>query len=173
MGPILVRSADPEDKPERLRVTEQAWRAAYAEFIPSPLMEALFRGEVQESSSYAASRSGMPVRWLAETEGLVVGHIGFVCRQEEMREVGEISPLYVSPDYQGRGVGKMLLDVLEVHIREQNLPELWVFALKQGPAIGFYERQGFESVRSESLRIDETEFEVSAMRKILLDEPTL
>ncbi len=168
MGPILVRSADLTDKPERLRVTHQAWRAAYAQFMPSHLMEALFRGEVQESSSYAALRSGTPVRWLAETEGQVVGHIGFIRRQEGMRDVGEISPLYVSPDCQGQGIGNRLLEVLEGYVRELNLPELWVFALTQGPAIGFYERQGFEYVRSEWLRIDKTEFEVSAMRKILL-----
>ncbi len=173
MGPIFVRSAVPEDKPERVRVTQEAWRVAYAQFIPSELMEALFRGEVEESNSYSAARSGNPVRWLAETDGRIIAHIGFVYRKEEIGEVGEISPLYVSPDYQGRGVGKTLIDVLEVYVRELKLPELWVFGLVQGPAIGFYKRHGFEHMRSESLRVGETEFEVSAMRKILLYEPTL
>jgi len=167
MNSVQIRLAGPEDKPERLRVTQAAWRAAYSDFIPSSLMDALWKGEVQESSSYADSRVGDPVRWLAELDDFVVGHIGLVLRFENSIRVAEVSPLYVSPDCQGKGVGRILIETLESHVLELNLQEIWVFALTQGPAIGFYERQGFQFVRIESLTIGTTCFNVSAMRKIL------
>ncbi len=167
MAMVSFRRAVPEDKPERLRVTQEAWRAAYTEFMPASLMEALWKGEVHESSSYGAARVGEPVRWIAEVDGRVAGHVGLIRRMESDIEVGEVSPLYVSPDFQGLGIGKSLLGILEDYMGEIALAELWVFALAQGPAIPFYRRHGFEHIRLESLRIGNAEFEVSAMRKSL------
>lgn len=167
MSLITLRLACPDDKPERLRVTQAAWIDAYRTFLPLDLMEALWRGETEEWSSYAGARQGGPVRWVAESEGKMVGHIGLIARAEQSGEVGEISPLYIHPNAQGRGIGKILLRQAEASAREKRMPELWVFALEQGPGVPFYISQGFEFCRLESLNIGGRVFPVAGLRKSL------
>jgi GNAT superfamily N-acetyltransferase len=167
MSSITLRLARPDDKPDRLKVTQAAWIDAYREFMPVALMESLWRGEIQEWSSYAGARQGDPVRWVVEWEGKIVGHIGLIGRAEQAGEVGEISPLYIHPNAQGRGIGKILLRQAEAYARERWMPELWVFALEQGPGVPFYTRQGFELRRMESINIGERVFPVAGLRKSL------
>jgi ribosomal protein S18 acetylase RimI-like enzyme len=73
--------------------------------------------------------------WVAESEGLVVGYAAL--------GPGELEQLYVRPGYQGRGVGRLLLDQAKA-LEPQGLA-LWVFQ-RNTRARTFYEGHGFQLI---------------------------
>jgi ribosomal protein S18 acetylase RimI-like enzyme len=73
--------------------------------------------------------------WVAESEGQVVGYAAL--------GPGELEQLYVRPGYQGRGVGRMLLE--HAKTLEPRGIELWVFQ-RNTRARAFYEAHGFQPV---------------------------
>ena len=165
MGVVSLREAVLEDKPDRLKVTQAAWVDAYNAFMPVELMESLWNGDVDETSTYADAREGNTDRWVVELNGDIVGHVGLVTRREGNGLVGEISPLYVHPRAQGMGIGRQLLSRVESAAQAREFDSLWVFALEQGPAIAFYLRHGFAFRRQESLWIADRLFPVAALCK--------
>jgi putative acetyltransferase len=72
--------------------------------------------------------------WVAESDGRAVAFIAFA--------PGWVNHLYVAPDHQRRGLGRRLLDVAKASSASL---ELWAFEAN-GPAIAFYEREGFRVV---------------------------
>jgi GNAT superfamily N-acetyltransferase len=70
--------------------------------------------------------------WVAEEQGRVLGFAGL--------SPGWLDHLYVDSDYQGRGLGSML--VQHVKTLEPELLSLWVFQKNTG-ARRFYERHDF------------------------------
>jgi ribosomal protein S18 acetylase RimI-like enzyme len=58
--------------------------------------------------------------------------------------IGEIESLSVLPAYRGSGLGSVLLDRLETHLRERGVPDLVLGALPGNhDAIRLYERRGY------------------------------
>jgi GNAT superfamily N-acetyltransferase len=88
------------------------------------------------SSQAVCALSGHAGVWVYEEEGLVQG---VVCIDRTT-----IQALFVAPDRQGRGVGRMLLGVAEAAARRRGVAELQVPASLT--ALGFYERMGFRSL---------------------------
>lgn len=60
---------------------------------------------------------------------------------------GEVDAAFVDPLQQGRGIGRVLLDALEVNARAGGLERLFLSASLN--ALPFYERAGFVAVREE------------------------
>jgi putative acetyltransferase len=82
--------------------------------------------------------------WVAEADGRVVGFIAFA--------EGWVNHLYVTPEFQGQGIGKRLMAIA----KESNPSlQLWVFESNE-PAIAFYERQGFRTVERTDGSTNET-----------------
>ena len=73
---------------------------------------------------------------VAEENGLVVGTGAF--------EDDELKTVFVLPQYQGKGVGRQLLDALEHRARQLGLPSLRVPPSRT--SYGFYEKMGYAKV---------------------------
>lgn len=79
-----------------------------------------------------------------EREDRVAGFACYLYRARDfisLPEAGEVTGLYVLREYQGRGLGRMLLEACLRHIPRPNVA---LMVLKgNGQAIGFYEHMGF------------------------------
>jgi GNAT superfamily N-acetyltransferase len=69
--------------------------------------------------------------WVADVDGLVVGYIGF--------DADWINHLFVAPDFQGRGIGPLLLARA---LADERSRRLWTFQ-QNARARRFYEARGF------------------------------
>jgi len=127
MGEVRLRKARVEDVPRLHRLIN-----AYAErglMLPrslSVLYETLRDFTVAENDGHLAGAGALHIVW---------------------EDLAEIRALAVSPDYEGRGVGRRLVEEL---VREaEGMGIKRVFALTYQP--GFFERCGFRQVPKESL----------------------
>jgi len=62
-------------------------------------------------------------------------------------EYGEVKRMYVRPQFRGLGLGKVMLNHLAHHARDQGVGLLRLeTGIHQRAAIGLYERQGFQRI---------------------------
>jgi len=73
--------------------------------------------------------------------------------------VVEVQQLYVSTEFQRRGVGGLLLDHAVVEVRNRGIDGIWLSVWTQADwATGFYRKYGFESLGEIAFRLADTEF---------------
>lgn len=141
---IAVRPARTADLPGIRAVAARTWRATYAGLIPDEdierfLAEAYEQGRLQQSLRWLGT--GMLVATRADE---VVGY-AYIGGAHEGR--AEVYAIYVTPEWQGRGVGWGLWSAAIEHARNGDAKEVvaWVLG-DNAPARRFYERQGGRSI---------------------------
>ncbi|PMS33164.1 GNAT family N-acetyltransferase [Paraburkholderia rhynchosiae] len=148
---LSLRPATVEDAALIASIHSTSWRATYRGLLPDAFLD----GEVTlERAAYWAARMSAPggerrMVLIAELDG---EPIGFVCveRQPESAWGVLLDNLHALPAYQGMGVGKLLMRAAEDWARAQGEAQLYLYVLEGNvPAIGFYERQGWQFVGAE------------------------
>lgn len=96
-----------------------------------------------------AGRDHLPVTWVAiSPNGEAVGAVGL--GQFDIEERHDRSPwilgMIVRPDWQGKGIGRLLLSHLEAWAISRGYNQLWVAT--GGPAVTFYQKCGWELVET-------------------------
>lgn len=80
--------------------------------------------------------------YVFKDEGKIVG---VAALHIERRDVGKIKWVYVSPEFQNRGIGTTLIKYLESESRKIGLKTLWLRTLgKARWAVRFYEKLGYK-----------------------------
>ena len=106
--------------------------------------------------------------WVIIENGVVAGVGGLakplpiVLPLAKSENPGEIKILYIDNSYQGKGIGKQLVNFLENEARNQGYTELFVRSAERykDTGHGFYEKMGYKS-------LGETENNMSIFNKIL------
>jgi len=78
--------------------------------------------------------------WVAQNDGETVGF------SIADREDGSIWALFLLPEWEGRGLGRALLDRAVAWFAEQGCPRVWLSTAPGTRAEGFYARLGWERV---------------------------
>ncbi|WP_136668092.1 GNAT family N-acetyltransferase [Flavobacterium sp. H122] len=89
---------------------------------------------------------------LVEEEG---DFLGFAAYEVNCKEKGKtkLHKIYVLPDTQGKGIGKILLNEVKSRAKEANNDYLFLNVNKYNKALYFYEKQGFEKIADEVIDI--------------------
>lgn len=82
-------------------------------------------------------------------------HLGFISfeHQYENGPVTRIHKIYVLPETQGRGIGKMLIEKIEILARENHSERLSLNVNRYNSAQEFYKKLGFEITLEEDIEI--------------------
>ena len=130
---VTVRPAREDDAGAIAGVHVETWRAAYAGLLPQEVLDGLSRRRQTRRWRRAIRdpQAELGQVFVAEDGGIA----GF---GSASREAGEITTLYVRPDAQRRGIGRMLFSRMAEFLEAP--VSLWV--LDGNPAAGFYERLG-------------------------------
>lgn len=148
---LSLRPATLDDAALIASIHSASWQATYRGLLPDAFLD----GEItRERAAYWEARLGAPggerrIVLIAELAG---EPIGFVCveRQPESAWGVLLDNLHALPGYQGIGVGKLLMRAAEDWARAQGETQLYLYVLEgNAPAIGFYERQGWQFVGAE------------------------
>ena len=130
---VTVRPARDDDAEAIAGVHVETWRAAYVGLLPQEILDGLSRRRQMRRWRRAIRdpEAELGQVFVAEDGGIA----GF---GSASREAGEITTLYVRPDEQRRGIGRMLFSSMAEFL--EGPVSLWV--LDGNPAAGFYERLG-------------------------------
>lgn len=153
LGQIGVRRATAKDADAIAGVHDEAWRLAYNGIIPGGNLERM------------VARRG-PAWWAKAVQRraaiLVIEFGGHVCgyatvgpsRMRMLPFAGEIYEIYMKPEYQGLGFGRLLFDAAKAELARYGFKSFAVRVLRdnEGPQ-GFYRRMGGVTAAETSERI--------------------
>jgi ribosomal protein S18 acetylase RimI-like enzyme len=167
-----VRAAVSSDASAIAAVHVASWQAAYRGIVPDSYLDALEPGvsEAQWSANFADNEASL---FVASAQGSVIGFCSSVASRDDDLgpEVGEITAIYVAPEYWRSGAGRALLDVVlpDLSRRGFSAVSLWVFE-ENLRACQFYEALGFAHDGKQAASLGALEIPaVRYMRKLPFD----
>jgi ribosomal protein S18 acetylase RimI-like enzyme len=153
---VSLRPARPGDAPAIARVHVETWRAAYAGIVPDAYLVSLTESKQALQWNHTIRRAvALEAVLAAESADLPGGRIvgfGSCGRARGQPGSGEIFTLYVAPDWQGQGIGQMLLEGLFARLHGGGLNQAVVWVLNGNPARFFYEALGGRRVAERKQR---------------------
>lgn len=138
-----IRKAKPEDARGIAKVHVDSWRTTYKGIMPSDFLNGLsYEQRTVLWSSNIAKKGEYVV--VAETDnGDIVG-FGTASKRETntVDKSGDLTSIYLLAEYQGQGIGKMLLKELFVHFKKLGYEKIFVEVLEDNHTRFFYEYYG-------------------------------
>ena len=150
---MLIRKAEIEDVKGIAKVHVDSWRTTYKGIVPDTFLKSL---------SYEQ-------RELIWKKGIKENHV-FIAENENGRIVGfstggkertgkyeaytgELYAIYLLKEYQGKGIGRSLVQSVVNDLNGKNLNSMLIWAIEENPACRFYEALGGKQVDTEEIEI--------------------
>jgi len=144
---VLVREGKPGDAFGIAKVHVDSWQYAYRGLVKEEFLNNLsYEKTVQTWEKFFAQKKGDAFIFVAsDSEKGLVGFIsGGVSRDQEFSYEGEIYAIYVAPDWQGKGIGKRLLEQAKRYFKAKGKGSFYLWTLASSRSRRFYEACGGE-----------------------------
>ena len=153
-----VRLAVAQDAVGIGNVARRTWNDAYAGIILPENQERLLGRWYAPAALEEAIGQSESWFYVAVVQGEVIGFAQFIMRENGR---GELTRIYVLPEWQRQGVGSGLLREGLAALSTHGAEEVFVHVEKgNARGIGFYERRGFHQVREFSVELPEQNLEL-------------
>jgi GNAT superfamily N-acetyltransferase len=135
-----------DDATEASRLHADTWRTSYRGLVPDALLDGLDPTR-WENGWRRGFESMDPTRvvHVAEIDGRIVGFAGAGRARAGAPPgyIGEVYAIYVRPERQGQGIGRVLLKAAAEGLVERGLVSIVIWTLFNNPqSRGFYESRG-------------------------------
>jgi N-acetylglutamate synthase-like GNAT family acetyltransferase len=149
---ITIRVADKADISTIQGIAERTWPISYEGIISPDQIRYMLDMMYNPTKIEEVITDPNQDFWLAEENGTVLGFCGI---EHGFPQVGitRIHKLYILPDTQGSGIGKILLDQVEKEAQKHENKTLHLNVNKLNKASGFYRKHGFTVDHEEVLEI--------------------
>jgi ribosomal protein S18 acetylase RimI-like enzyme len=152
---IIIRPWRKSDIESIRSVTWQSWISAYSSFIPESDLRFHLDTTYTEASLLRMFDDPLIQGFVAEAEGTIAGYARLFVNQDENRLY--VSSLYLLPDFQGKDIGRGLLEAAEGYAAEKGLDAIWIGVMvKNKQALLFYRKVGFLFIKEEPFTMGET-----------------
>jgi ribosomal protein S18 acetylase RimI-like enzyme len=160
---LSIRAANIADVRSISEVDVETWRSTYAGVLPDQLLIGLSeRQRAGVWSRFITRRPGDTLAALDE-QGVILGFGSCGAQRDpDLPYSGEVFSLYVSPDHQGQGVGRLLLLALFARLIRCGLYSAVIWVLAENPARYFYERVGGRAVAHRRIGMAQSTFDAVA-----------
>ena len=154
-GKVQIRPWRKSDLESIRRITWSSWISAYSSFIPESDLRSHLDTYYAEASLLSMFDDPLMQGFVAEADGTIAGYARLFIDQDENRLY--VSSLYLLPDFQGKEIGRRLLEAAEGYATEKGLDNVWIGVMvKNKQALFFYRKVGFLFVREEPFTMGET-----------------
>ncbi|WP_017298987.1 GNAT family N-acetyltransferase [Nodosilinea nodulosa] len=147
-GPYLVRNWQPRDRAAAFALIAQV----LAEYDLTCEPTASDRDVLEIEACYWETGGEF---WVVETSGELVGTAGYYPNGRGKGAV-ELRKMYLHPKARGQGLGRYLLNTMELAIQQRGFSEIWIeTASVLKTAVSLYESSGYEAASGvETARCD-------------------
>src|SRR6185312_2584790 len=161
MSAITIRAARPGDARRIARLDVETWRATYAGILTTPFLVGLSAQRREIGWATVIEREPRDVLVAVDSDGTIQG-FGSCGRCRGGSEfAGEVYTLYVAPDWQNQGIGRLLLRGLFERLVAQGCGSAIIWVLRDNPARFFYRRLGGSEVRRRVFAVGGTQIEAA------------
>jgi GNAT superfamily N-acetyltransferase len=161
-----IKKAEKKDIPVIIALAKATWEPTYRDILSKAQLDFMFN-EIYSPSSLEAQMNDLGHTFLLLYQaGIPVGYASYSSKTED-NSVYKLQKLYLLPDLQGKGLGRVLINAVEEKVLEEggNVVELNVN--RYNPARAFYEHLGFAFYKEEDIPIGEFWMNDFIMRKDL------
>jgi GNAT superfamily N-acetyltransferase len=158
---IGYREATTEDCAAVARVHVRSWRESFAGIVPQTFLDKL---SIENRTSAFEQRfsAGTYKMYVAEAAG--PGILGFADFGEPRQSIdgygAELYAIYLLPEFQRRGVGERLFNLVKEALARSGIDSMYLLALEASPYRPFYEKMGGRITGSEQIELEGTAFDV-------------
>lgn len=133
-------------------IAHGTWYTAYSGIVSDEQLEFMLDMMYSTNALKSQIHEKNHVYILAEEDGNYVGYASYELKYENTGKV-KIHKIYVLPDCQQKGVGRLLIDKIEQIAREAGSDSIILDMNKQNPSISFYNKIGFDIVAEKCAEI--------------------
>ncbi|WP_429303424.1 N-acetyltransferase family protein [Paraburkholderia sp. GAS199] len=164
---LSLRPATTGDAALIASIHSASWQATYRGLLPDAFLDT---DVTRERAAYWEARMRAPG---GERRSVLIAElggepVGFVCVEQQPDSLHGVllDNLHALPQHQGIGAGKLLMHAAEDWARAQGATQLYLYVLEGNtPAIGFYERHGWQFVGAEPDQMGGVD--ITALRYVL------
>mgnify|MGYP006268439643 CR=1 FL=1 len=148
---LFVRDASIEDIPTIQRIAFSTWPIAYSAILTKEQLDYMLDLFYQKESLQYQMQEGHEFI-VVEENNEVIGFASFnLIKQQPI--IFKLQKLYVLPETQKSGAGKLLLDKVIEKVKEKGAQRLQLNVNRHNRAIGFYEKMGFAIIKEDDINI--------------------
>lgn len=150
---ITVREASAEDIALIRELAHATWPVSYKDIITDEQISYMLNLIYSEAALIDQVMVLKHQFLIALENDRPVGFASYSPKPNDDEGIFRLNKLYLLPDQQGKGSGKILLQHVIDHAKEGGATSLELNVNKENPAIGFYKKNGFSITREEVLDI--------------------
>jgi diamine N-acetyltransferase len=148
---ILIKTASVNDISAIREITRKIWPVTYGEILSQEQLEYMMDLIYSDNSLLLQIQNNH--QFFIVSEGLT--NLGFASFEHHYlnKSVTKLHKLYLLPESQGRGIGKLLIESIAVLAKENQSEIISLNVNRFNKAYAFYKKMGFEIVAEEDLEI--------------------
>lgn len=160
-----IRQATAADIPTLIQLAEATWEPTYSSILTKEQIDFMFAEIYAEAALEKQLKQGQTFLLLEEGEE-PVGFASF-SEKDAAAKVYKLNKIYLLPQTQGKGYGKLLLQAVEHEVKQLGAAILDLNVNRYNSAKVFYERCGYQVWQQEDIAIGPYWMNDFVMRKTL------
>lgn len=150
---MKIRKATLADAKGIARVHVDSWLATYRNIVPDTYLNQLTYDEREQlwDENLKADNNFVAESDDGEILGFADGGKERTGKYTKLN--GELYSIYILPEFQGQGVGKLLMERVVNELKEQGMDSMLIWVLKENRSRGFYEKMGGQRVDQKTIKI--------------------
>ncbi len=163
---IQIRLAEEKEIPEIRELLRETWHATYSAFIPVADLDTYLDTVYSPAKLAEILNADLEDCYVAVEDGKIAGWTRL--RRDDDNDVFYMISLYVLPGYQGKGIGKLLLDNAVNFALEYRFEKITLGVMATNTkSIEWYQQHGFAVVRTEPFTWVNTTVDHLIMEKVI------
>jgi diamine N-acetyltransferase len=134
-------------------IAGQTWPVAYRDILSPEQMQYMLNLFYSESSLQEQMEQKQHKFIIIYDNDTAAGFASYSPKSHEAPTVYRLHKIYVNPNQQGRGTGKILLDYIISDIKNSHATALELNVNRHNKALHFYQKLGFEIIKEEDIDI--------------------
>jgi diamine N-acetyltransferase len=146
---VEIRKANPSDIPAIIAIIEQTWEPSYRTILPLEQVRYM-QAEIYNPAALTRQMAEGQDFFILFSAGLPAG---FAACSPQAPGTFKLNKLYVDPAFQGKDFGRLLVEHIEMQVRQRGGKWLTLNVNRFNKAKTFYEKLGYRLIREEDIPI--------------------